>query len=144
MPFTRDQFNEINLCVTKAIVEQMQSATLIDTLATKKLDLDLSTECIDRIHRTGGKRTDGIQDRLLSKLRGTPYVVKEDLTRNKLNILMELQDKVGFPNTWTRNGLIFWKDKTNLHVIKTIQELQKVLQIIGDRAGDSNYNTEQC
>nr|CAH7763580.1 unnamed protein product [Callosobruchus chinensis] len=54
-------------------------------------------------------------------LKGTGYVMKEDLTALRLRIVKEASDKYGFKNVWTLNGNVF--AKTNSGVERIINNI---------------------
>lgn len=99
-----------------------------------KLNVSVSTDMIDRCHRTGRKQPSAnnssasanskprprpiiikftsykhrslvLQNR--KHLRGTNISIKEDLTKSRLELLQLASKKFGFKNVWSKDGIIF-------------------------------------
>lgn len=64
-----------------------------------------------------------------SKLKGTDYVIREDLTTFRHNAVKAAISKYGAKNVWTINGKIRWK-VTNVVAKPAIAELEQVIQEI--------------
>lgn len=52
-----------------------------------------------------------------SHFKGTPYVLKEDLTPERVKIVQDASTKYGFKNVWTFNGNIFAKTDNGVEKI---------------------------
>ncbi|KAF2888286.1 hypothetical protein ILUMI_17887 [Ignelater luminosus] len=108
----------------------------------KKLNVHVPKEAIERIHRTGrhseGKTRPVIKflsyktrHQVLNnkkKLKGTNFIVYEDLTKTRLSSLHKVQTKIGRRNTWTHDGTIFFRRDNSIHAIKSSEDFDKYFE----------------
>lgn len=106
-----------------------------------KLGINVKPEDIDfcyRIGAEGSKERRGILIKLGNMtlkqsiygkkniLKGTGIVIKEDLTKSRLELVNKLSEKLGLKNVWTLNGKIFVFYNKKVHLIKTLDDLIKL------------------
>ncbi|KAF2886645.1 hypothetical protein ILUMI_19529 [Ignelater luminosus] len=106
----------------------------------KKLNVYVPKEAIERIHRTGRDsegKTRPVIIKFLSyktrqqvlnnkkKLKGTNFIVYEDLTKTRLSILHKVQTRIGRRNTWTQDGTIFFRRDNSIYAIKSSEDFDK-------------------
>lgn len=104
-----------------------------------KLEVDIAVEDIDRVHRIGKRQQENANKpravivkftnykarslvwRNKSKLKGSQFIILEDLTKYNLNILKEAKQRGSYQSVWTSDGKIFAKDlngsKRRIHSI---------------------------
>lgn len=59
-------------------------------------------------------------------LKNTSTVIKEDLTTERLNIVKEASDKVGYKNIWTNDGIIFLKYNGEIHKVANLNSWMSI------------------
>lgn len=103
-------------------------------LCQSKGNILIKPEYIDRIHRLGPQK-DGFHRPIIIKFvsykyrrilvnnkknfAGSKIVVKEDLTKNRHNLLKYAGKKLGYRNVWTLDGVIKAKFENKIWSIKT-------------------------
>lgn len=107
-------------------VQGEDTDTLLLDLFRNKLNLTITLNELDRSHRvgkpvSGSGRPRPILVKFISyriraqiftnkkMLKGSNYSIKEDLTKNRSNILQEAIKRYGIANAWTRDGRILIK-----------------------------------
>nr|CAI5833247.1 unnamed protein product [Callosobruchus analis]CAI5833861.1 unnamed protein product [Callosobruchus analis]CAI5850822.1 unnamed protein product [Callosobruchus analis]CAI5853806.1 unnamed protein product [Callosobruchus analis]CAI5866463.1 unnamed protein product [Callosobruchus analis] len=55
-------------------------------------------------------------------LKGTGIVIKEDLTKEKMDLVNILTESLNFRNVWTLNGIIYVFHKNNIQKIRNRSE----------------------
>lgn len=124
----RNNIRLMGLKVTKNenIVEK------VTEIIKNKMKVDMNSHDVVAAYRVGRNTNDRprhvvitFQDNKLRSiifnkkkmLKGTGYVMKEDLTTYRLKIVNETSEKYGFKNVWTSNGNIFAKTETGVEKI---------------------------
>lgn len=59
-------------------------------------------------------------------LQGSKIVIREDLSKDRLQLLKSATTRFGFRNVWTRDGNICVRLGNKRHTITTQEELQKI------------------
>lgn len=112
-------------------------------ICKQKLNVDLTSCCIDRIHRIGPNKTNrnngrGILLKFASyksklillknrhKLRGTNIIIAEDLTKTRYDLYRSAQRKHGKKNTFISDGVVFVKVGDTRLKINSLDELEHV------------------
>lgn len=108
------------------------------------LKISVELKDIDRAHRVGPKMQNGKQRPIIIKfmsygvrnkvyqvkklLKGTPFVLKEDLTKARADIMVKMVNKFGQSKVWTRDGKICWMHGATIHSTNNLQEAEKLLK----------------
>lgn len=119
---------------------------LVIGIISSKLKLDITLNDLDRVHRVG-KKNDNMKPRAIlikftnyqkrslvynnkRNLKGTSYVIREDLTRNRLEVYGQAVKKYGIRNVNTRDGLVIVRtapdDDGNSKVLLTAASLSEL------------------
>ena len=119
-----EQYSRRNSVRIFGVEEEKQEnveSKIIDIFCNK-MKLDITSNYIDRCHRVGphinGKKRPIIvkmcsyrYKKLIYNnkklLKGTPYVIKEDLTASRTQLLKQAQLKFTNKNVWTSDGTVF-------------------------------------
>lgn len=119
------------------------------SLFKNKMNLNVSIGDLDRTHRVGAVPGDksGTRSKLMHRpiivkfvsyqarnlvfsnkklLKGTGKIIREDLTKIRLQLLKSAINKFGTPNVWTSDGRIIINSKNQKITITTQSELDKV------------------
>ncbi|XP_031340978.1 uncharacterized protein LOC116169091 [Photinus pyralis] len=110
------------------------------SLLNTRMGVKLDKGDIDRLHRFGkfGDKPRPIiikfkgyepKQAIIRKrklLKGTPVVIKEDLTKERLSLFRELLSKVGNKNCWSRDGKLYCKINNQIRLITTDADLNDV------------------
>ena len=125
----------------------LQSEHLVAQLCKQKLGYNLQPWEVEVAHRTGKFMSDGnrpIIIRLVSrktrsgilsnrrKLKGTPQVIAEDLTRENLQLYKRVRDLECVSQAWARDGKIYAKSHRN-----EIKEI-KISMVIDEQLFDAS------
>lgn len=125
-----EQYSRRNSLLIYGIPENTHENTdeLVTKLAHDKLSITISAQSICRSHRLGRRINDnGTRPRPIlvkfiaynykramfmnkRKLKGTNFVIREHLTRDRIKIINELAAKFDRSNVWTVDGRIYYKD----------------------------------
>lgn len=138
-----DQIDQVNRSTALRIfnMEEKPSENIkteIIKLLTTKMEINLKIEDIEKCYRVETKvkqERRGIYVKFSSlpikqiiyakkkMLKGTRIVVKEDLTKTRLDLVNQVAEKIGVKNVWTQNGKIFVFVNEKKHLINTFDDL---------------------
>lgn len=127
----QEQYSRRNCLLVHGIEENKHEKTddlVIETLKSN-LEIDISTNDIDRTHRIGKPRGSGEKPRPIivkltrynvrskiygskKKLKGKSISITESLTATRLEKLKDAREVYGFNNVWTMDGKIFVKGES--------------------------------
>ncbi|KAK5649644.1 hypothetical protein RI129_000673 [Pyrocoelia pectoralis] len=131
--------NSLRIFGIKEDINEDVERKMIETFNTY-CNVNMKAESIDRCHRIG-KPSDNINKpraiivkftsyryknliyRSKTKFRNTKIVIKEDLTRTRLELYKEACSKFGFKNVWTVDGVIKTKIKGRAVSINKMDDL---------------------
>lgn len=138
---SNEQFSRLNNLRVYGIKDSENGNNTVDavlSLFKNKLGVELSKSSIDRCHRIGTfnprksrpvlvrfmtfqDRSDVYKNKKLLKKSG--LVIREDLTKSRLEILKQAVNKMGPRNTWTSNGNIYIVHENRKIIVKCISDL---------------------
>lgn len=140
-----EQYTRRNSVRVFGIPEKKNENTdeLVLEVFNNNLGLQITAENVDRSHRVGAynpvsKKPRGIIVKFTSyryrnlvfqnkkKLKGTKLTIKEDLTRNRLEVLNCAADQFGYKNVWTRDGAVCINNNGKKHICQNMHELEKL------------------
>jgi hypothetical protein len=121
--------NNLRFYGVPELPDEDTSAVVVDILQ-KKMGMVIDAELIDTSHRVGGKREaerSGAEPRprpILVRfthhyhrrrsfsgkrqLKGTGIVIREDLTRQRMEVYLKAKERYGLNKVWTLDGVIHW------------------------------------
>lgn len=128
-------------------VQESENENLLENildLFNKNMDLSVTPQDVDRCHRTGSVSANKKKPRALivkflsyqhrsavlknrSKLKGTKVVVKEDLTRNRVEVLKAASERFGRRNVWSYDGTIFVNKDNKKYPLQCMQDLDNII-----------------
>lgn len=111
---------------------------LVSNFCKEKLKLNVGPELMDACHRLPAKKQQQrpiivkFHDRATKanvcskkkELRGTKFVIREDLTRTRHFLMVEAKKKYGNRSVWSNNGKIFVKVNGEVVVLKSINDIR--------------------
>lgn len=115
-----------------------ETKTELIKLINTKMDINIKPDDIEACFRVGTKKKQerrGIYLKLSSlpikqiiyankkMLKGTGIVIKEDLTKARLDLVNQIAEKIGLKNVWTQNGKIFVFINDRKQLINTYDDL---------------------
>lgn len=140
-----EQYSRRN-CIRMFGIEESQREdpddTVINVIKTK-LNIDISKQDIDRCHRIGSVKSNPqkkprplivkfvsyrCRNMVFSnkrKLKGSNIVIREDLTKNRMDILNCAIEKYGYRNVWTRDGKICINHNNKIIMVESLKDLEK-------------------
>ncbi|CAG9812893.1 unnamed protein product [Phaedon cochleariae] len=113
---------------------------LID-LFNSKMGMKLKSEDIEICYRVGKQNNKhsrctylklsniAVKQNIYAKkkmLKGTGIVVKEDLTKKKVDLVNQIAEKIGFKNVWPENGKIYVFHNERTQLITSTNNLQEL------------------
>lgn len=122
---------------------QENTEDLVIKLCQEKLDINLDKCDIDICHRVGTKTNK--KDRPIfvkiisnkiknliyyakSKLKGTKITIREDITKQRMEIIKTAVGELGPKNVWTQNGTIYIFHNNGKHSVKNVEELLALIK----------------
>lgn len=119
-----------------------ESTDAIAISVGEKIGVKIAPEDIDRSHRVGVKSPGKKRPIIVKfvsykkrnevflakrKLKNTPTVIREDLTKCRLQVLHAAVEKFNFRNVWSVDGVIFVKKGEQKFRVKTMSDLGSIL-----------------
>jgi len=126
--------------MTPAVILTVDLLRVVNLL-TSTINSDLSVNKIDYCHRIGKRNSTksrpviikflSFKDRDMvfknkKKLKGTQYIVKEDLTKVRLEVFNEAATKFGFRNVWSSGGAVFVSTADGVKRVVSHDELKSL------------------
>lgn len=135
-----EQYSRRNLVRIFGISEEEQEDVqeTVVSVIEKHLKIQISPDVIDNIHRTGVKSVNKPRPIILkftsyrfkqqimlkrNLFKGTGITVQDDLTRERLELLIKAKNKYGARNAWTIRGNVMANTDTGKRCIRTEQDL---------------------
>lgn len=113
---------------------------VISTFCSEKLDIVLQPHDIDVSHRLKSKvngtrpiivrfTSRAVKHKIYNnkrKLKGSRIIIKEDLTKVRVQLLKEISKRAPARSTWTRDGKIYCKVNNKIQLIRCIDDIRKI------------------
>lgn len=135
-------------------LQEKENENITDTVINfckDKLNLNITPEYIDYVHRTGAPQAArnsnrGILVKFTShycknlllknrhKLKGTKLLIMEDLTLCRRELYRKAKDRFGVRNVYTLDGTIYVKKGSNKHKILTLEDFQNITPLVSTNA----------
>lgn len=136
---TNEQFSRLNNLRIYGVKEETEEdvESLVLSLFKNKLDIELSTGDIDKCYRIGESKNNSrpILVRFVTfkirsevyinkkKLKKTGFVIREDLTKYRLDLVKKAADKFDPKNVWTMNGKVFIMYRKQKQIVESLEDL---------------------
>lgn len=103
-----------------------------------QLNEDIKMEQVDRMHRVGKFKNGGTRAIIIKfvsyqhraiifgrkrMLKGSGYLIKEDLTADRVKLLKSAETKFGRKNTWSKDGKIYVSANNAIKLISSFKDL---------------------